>query len=168
MGLIFNKPQKGAYEFNSLAVTEDADGRMRLWAYAPSGCTKKTPVLINFSPVTPFGYMAQLGSLATATGAYSWVGIPEGTLASGGSGMFQIGGIASNVVWGASVTGSAGVPVMWSSASGLVSGGASCSSSLWYRLATGTAFCGAFCYAQSGATTTHDLFLFGQQIVNCG
>jgi hypothetical protein len=165
MKMIFNHSTKGAVEFNSLSVTEDADGRQRVWAYATSGATAKTPCIINFSPVTPFGYMAVLGSLATATGAASWVGIPEKTLTSGESGLFQIGGIASQCILASSITGSAYVPVEWSSASGLVSSGASCSSSLYYRMATGTSICGVFAGAQTAATTTHDIFLFGQLMV---
>jgi hypothetical protein len=160
--MIFNRSSKGAYDFNSLAVREDVDGRLSVWAYAPSGATAKTPCMVNFSPMTPFGYMAQLNTLCTATGAMSWVGVPEKTLTSGQSGLFQIGGIASSVILASSITGSAYVPVEWSSASGLVSTGASCSSSLYYRMATGTSIIGVFAIAQSAATTTHDIFLFGQ------
>ena len=163
--MIFSKVTKGAYEFNSLAIREDADGRMSVWAYAPSGVTAKTPCMINFSPMTPFGYMAQLNTLCTATGAMSWVGVPEKTLTSAQSGLFQIGGIASSVILASSITGSAYVPLEWSSASGLVSSGASCSSSLYYRMATGTSICGVFAAAQSAATTTHDIYLFGQMIM---
>lgn len=164
--MIFSKVTKGAIDYNSLALREDADGRISLWAYAPSGATAKTPAAISFSPATPFGYMAVTASLATATGVYCWIGIAEKTLTSAQSGYFQIGGIASNVVWAASVTGSAGVPVLWSSASGLISAGASCSSSLWGRTASG--YAGVFVTAQSAATTTHDIFLFGERVLNNG
>lgn len=164
--MIFNHPTKGAYEFNSLAITEDADGRQRVWAYVPNGCTAKTPCAISFSPKTPFGYMAQTGSLSTATSAWFLVGVPEETIASTGSGLFQVGGIASNVVLASSITGSAYVPLYWSSASGLVSKGASCSSSLYSRTASG--YAGVFAIAQSGATTSHDIFLFGWPIQNNG
>ena len=164
--MIFNKPTKGAVDYNSLAITEDADGRQRVWAYATSGATAKTPCAISFSPLTPFGYMAILGSLMTATGAWFLVGVPEKTLASGASGIFQVGGIASQTVLASSITGSAYVPVYWSSASGLVSLGASCSSSLYSRTASG--YAGVFAAAQSAATTTHDIFLFGWPIQNNG
>jgi hypothetical protein len=164
--MIFSKVTKGAYEFNSLAIREDADGRQSVWAYAPSGATAKTPLAISFSPVTPFGYMAQLNTLFTATGCWFLVGVPEKTLTSAQSGMFQIAGIASNVVLASSITGSAYVPVYWSSASGLVSLGASCSSSIYSRTASG--YAGVFALAQSAATTAHEIFLFGWPIVNNG
>lgn len=164
--MMFNKPTKGDYDYNSLAITEDADGRQRVWAYAPNSATAKTPCALSISPKTPFGYMAQLGSLSTATGAWFLVGVPEKTLTSGQSGIFQVGGIASQTILASSITGSAYVPLYWSSASGLVSKGASCSSSLYTRTASG--YAAVFAAAQSAATTTHDLFLFGWPIQNNG
>lgn len=168
--MIFSKVTKGAYEFNSLAIREDADGRMSVWAVAPSGCTAKTPCAVSFSNATPFGYMAQLGTLATATGAWFWAAIPEKTLTSAQSGMFQIGGVASNVIMSGSVTGTAGALLVWASATGLIGAGAiNASSSLAYRmLASNTVAAGCYCYVQTAATTTHDIFLFGQMVCNNG
>jgi hypothetical protein len=159
MGLIFNKPQKGSYEFNSLSVTEDADGRMRVWAYAPSGCTKNTPVLINYSQATPFGYMAQLSNLASSTHTQGWCGIPQSTLASGGSGVFQIGGVASQVVWPASASIHAGYAIHMCTSSGLIECAAVATASVAWRDGSATGIVGVALY-NATSTNAHDIFLF--------
>jgi hypothetical protein len=110
--------------------------------------------------------MAQLNTLATATGTYFYVGVPEKTLTSAQSGFFQIGGIASQTILASSITGTAGIPVAWVSSSGLVSVGASASSSMPTEIASGVAGC--FASVQSAATTTHDIFLFGVMVQNSG
>jgi hypothetical protein len=159
--MIFNHSTKGAYEFNSLSVTEDADGRQRVWAYAPSGCTKKDPVLVNFSVATPFGYMAQLSNLASGTNSMGWVGIPETTLTSGQSGLFQIGGVASQVVWQASASLHGGYVLEWATSSGLIESGAVATASTAYKLNSATGLCGCALY-NATSTVAHDIFLFGQ------
>ena len=162
--MIFSKVSKGTSEFNSLSWAEDADGRLRIWANAPSGCTAKTPVQVGFNTASPFGYMAQLNTLGTATGAWFYVGVPEKTLTSAQSGFFTIGGVCSQTILGSSITGSAGIGVQWSSASGLVSMAASSSSSLVAE----DFVAGIFAFAQSAATTTHDIYLFGILTKNGG
>ncbi len=162
--MIFSKVTKGTSDFNSLAWAEDSDGRMRVWAYAPSGCTAKTPVQVSFSQISPFGYLAQLNTIGTATGAWFYVGVPKSTLTSGDSGEFTIAGICSQTILASSITGSAGVGVKWSSASGLVSMAASASSSMVAE----DFVAGVFAHAQSAATTTHDIYLFGLLTKNGG
>lgn len=166
MGLIFNVPTKGAYEFNSLSVTEDADGRQRVWAYASSGCAKKDPVLINFSNATPFGYMALTPAIASGTGVCGYVGIPEKTLTSGQSGLFQIGGVASQVVWQASASNAAGYALGMATSSGLIQLGAVATASCAYKLGTATGICGVALY-NATSTAAHDIFLFGMPIRVC-
>lgn len=158
--MIFSRVTKGALEFNSLAVREDADGRMGVWAVAPSGCTAKDPVIINFSNATPFGYMAQTFAIGSGTGGCGWVGIPEKTLTSGQSGMFQIGGVASQVVWQASASNAAGYALVWCTSSGLIQAGAVATASLAYKLGTATGVCGCALY-NATSTLAHDIFLFG-------
>lgn len=158
--MMFNKPTKGEYDFNSLSVTEDADGRQRVWAYAPSGCTAKTPVMINFSVISPFGYVAQLYNLASGTSVFGWPGIPEKTLTSGNSGLFQIAGVASQVVWPASVSIHAGYALQWATSSGLIEAAAVATSSCAYRLTSATGLCGCALY-NATSTAAHDIFLFG-------
>jgi hypothetical protein len=163
--MIVNYGVKGSYDFNPLSFREDTDGRLWVKAYAPNGATAKTPGVVSFSMVTPFGYMFQTAALATATSAWAYVGVPAATYASTTQGWFQIGGIASQTILGASLTGTAGIGLGWRSASGLCPNiGASASSSLISE--TSVAAC--YCYAQSGATTTHDVFLFGIMVQNVG
>lgn len=164
--MIFSKVSKGAYEFNSLSLREDADGRIKVWAYAPSGCTKNDPVMVNFSETSPFGYMVQLSNLASGTAVFGWVGIPEKTLTSAQSGFFQIGGVASQVVWQAAASNNAGYALGVVTSSGLVQLGAVATASVAYRMTSATGICGVALY-NATSTTAHDIFLFGQMTRVC-
>jgi len=164
----------------SLAWRENLDGTMEVEAYCPSGATQMT-----VQPVYPglFGYVSQLGTLATATGCSFLVGVPKETVASGTWGSFIVAGYVPSLTWAASITGTANLPLVWQSSSGLAIVAASCSSSMFLRVnATGTMPCGVHRY-QAGydptiatytltssqlATTEHAIYLWGVYVTNNG
>lgn len=163
----------------SMAWRENLDGTQEVEAYCPSGATLMTP-----QPVYPgpFGYMSQLNTIATATGNWFYVGVPKKTVASGSWNQFIVQGYIASVTLG-SCTGTANLPMVWQSASGLIMVAGSCSSSMMWRAATGTMAAGVHRW-QAGydmsdpvtatntsfgtSTSAHCIYLWGVQVCNNG
>jgi len=143
--------------YTPLAVREDADGKLWIKAKALDAITAKQAAAISGETC---GWGAHLLSICTATGAWAYIGFPLSTQATGDYAYYQIGGYASNCLFGASVSASGMIGIAWASCS-IVSIGAAASSSLGMQY-------GVFGYqdADDASTATHDLFLFGQMILN--
>jgi len=144
-------------DYTPLAVREDADGRLWIKAKSRDALTAKQPAIISGESC---GWGAHEASVSTATGAWFYVGFPLSTQATGDYAWYQIGGYASVCVFDASASSSGGIGVHFTSAS-IGTHAASGSSSLTMQYGVFGVFA-----ADEESTTTHDLFLFGQMIVN--
>ena len=143
--------------YTPLAVREDADGKLWIKAKAMDAITAKQAAAISGETC---GWGAHLLSICTATGAWAYIGFPLSTQAIGDYAYYQVGGYASNCLFGASVSASGMIGMKWQSCS-IVTSGAAASSSLFMRE-------GVFGMQDIDATSTsaHDLFLFGVLVQN--
>jgi len=145
--------------YTPLAVREDADGKLWVKAKARGDIDIKEPAVITGETC---GWGSHTISLATATSAWVYIGFALATQSTGDYAWYQVGGYCSNCLYDGSVSSSAGIGVAWASAS-IASHGSAASSSL----AMGRGIFG-MTDTNDEATTNHDIFLFGQMVVNSG